>query len=159
MAKRDSVGKEFPGREWYVERGKIIEFAKSIRDLNPVYWDQEAAKRRGLADVVAPPTFVMCSGLQSPPGTRGMNVVEEAGFDQRRILHGEQEFEFFRPIVAGDVLNSSTRLADITEREGKRGGKMTMALTETVYTDKEGQTVMIVRNLLIERGVAPSAGG
>jgi acyl dehydratase len=156
VAKRDAIGKEFPGRDWYVERGKIVEFAKSIGDLNPVYWNREEARERGLTDVVAPPTFVMSSGLQAPPGGPSFNILEEAGFDRRRILHGEQEFEFFRPVVAGDVLHSHSRIADITEREGRRGGKMTMALSETIYTDGNGETVMISRNLLIERGATPA---
>ena len=157
MANMDAVGKEFPGRAWLVERGKIVEFARAIRDPNPVYWDPEAAKARGLADVMAPPTFAMSAGTQTPPGADPMNFLEEIGFDPRRILHGEQEFEFKRPILAGEVLQSRLRIADISEREGRRGGKMTMALSETIYTDGRGEEVLIVRNLLIERG-APTEG-
>lgn len=158
MANFDAIGKEFPGRAWHVERGKIIEFAKAIRDPNPVYWDEAEARARGLPTTVAPPTFVMSAGLQSPPGAVGLNVITEVGFDPRRILHGEQDFEFKRPIYAGEVLQSRSRIADIAEREGRRGGKMTMALTETIYTDEKGEEVLIVRNLLIERGAAPGEG-
>ena len=58
------------------------------------------------------------------------------GFDMRRILHGEQEFELLKPILVGDTLTGVSKVADIIEKEGGRGGKMTMLLMETEYTNQ-----------------------
>ena len=55
-------------------------------------------------------------------------------FDMRRILHGEQEFEFFKPILVGDTLTGVAHVADIYEKEGGRGGKMTFMAVETNTT-------------------------
>jgi len=79
------------------------------------------------------------------------------GFDMRRILHGEQEFEFFKPIFVGDTLTGVTKVADVLEKEGGRGGKMTLLITETEYTNQKGEKVALARSTLIETGQAVKA--
>ncbi|MGH7878474.1 MAG: FAS1-like dehydratase domain-containing protein, partial [Candidatus Binataceae bacterium] len=77
-------------------------------------------------------------------------------FDLRRILHGEQEFELFKPILVGDVLTGVAKVAEIYEREGGRGGKMTFMVTEIEYKNQTGEKVAIARSTLIETGQAVS---
>jgi hydroxyacyl-ACP dehydratase HTD2-like protein with hotdog domain len=79
-----------------------------------------------------------------------------AHFDLRRILHGEQEFEFYQPIVVGDVLTGTARIADVYEREGGRGGKMTFMVSEIEYRNQKGDKVAVARSTLIETGQAVS---
>jgi len=50
------------------------------------------------------------------------------------------------------VLTGVARLADIIEKEGGRGGKMTMMIMETEYTNQRGDKVAIARSTLIETG-------
>ena len=71
--------------------------------------------------------------------------VPAANFDLRRILHGEQEFEFYKPILVGDVLTGTARVVDVFEREGGRGGKMTFMITEIEYKNQKGEKVAIAR--------------
>jgi acyl dehydratase len=153
----DIIGKEFPGPKWYVERGKIGEFASAFDDKNPVYFDAEAAGAAGLPAIVAPPTFAMSAMLQNPPGQGGPDLRGPLKIDPHRMLAGETEFEFTRPLYAGDVLQSFSRVAGVTEKEGRRGGKMRVFTFETVYRDEGGNDVLVVRNTLLERGSAPSA--
>ena len=68
-----------------------------------------------------------------------------ANFDLRRILHGEQDFEFLKPILVGDVLTGTSRIADVYEKEGGRGGKMTFMVTEIEYKNQKGEKVAIAR--------------
>ena len=75
-------------------------------------------------------------------------------FDLRRILHGEQEFELHRPILVGDVLTGTARIANVYEREGGRGGKMTFMVTEIEYHNQKGEKVAVARSTLIETGQA-----
>ena len=42
-----------------IERGKVREFALAVGEDNPIFYDPEAARREGLPDVVAPPTFTV----------------------------------------------------------------------------------------------------
>src|SRR5260370_7495277 len=62
-------------------------------------------------------------------------------FDLKRVLHGEQEFEFLAPIHAGDVLTAVSKIVDVYEKPGKRGGSMTFAVTETEYRNPRGALV------------------
>jgi peroxisomal enoyl-CoA hydratase 2 len=79
------------------------------------------------------------------------------GFDIRRILHGEQDFEFFKPIYVGDTLTGVSKIADVFEKEGGRGGKMTFLVSETEYTNQKGEKVATARATLIETGQAVKA--
>jgi hydroxyacyl-ACP dehydratase HTD2-like protein with hotdog domain len=67
------------------------------------------------------------------------------------VLHGEQEFEYHRPVVIGDVLVSEGRITDVYEKES-RGKTMTFLVSETRYTDERtGEPVLTSRMNLIHR--------
>ena len=72
--------------------------------------------------------------------------------DLRRVLHGEQEYEYVRPLRAGDVLTSQTQLKEEYEKEGKRGGTMRFVVSETVFRDQAGEIVAYSRSTTIETG-------
>src|SRR5271165_4282744 len=109
-----------------IEWSKVREFARAVRDPNPVYFDPELAKKE-CGGIPVPVTFLQTSAFwQDADSSPGMG-----GFDLRRILHGEQEFELLKPILVGDTLTGVSKVADIIEKEGGRGGKMTMLLMET----------------------------
>ena len=56
------------------------------------------------------------------------------GFDIRRILHGEQEFELLKPIFVGDTL-TGVRWASPDERS--RAEKITPILKEAGHVGKK----------------------
>jgi hypothetical protein len=125
--------------EWVVERGKIGEFARAVLNESDDY---------SQPDAVAPPTFPQTlafwrarAGRPRQPGRSGM--------DMRRVLHGEQEFEYVRPLRAGDVLTATSHVKDEYEKEGKRGGTMRFVITETVFRDPEGEVVAYSRGTTI----------
>lgn len=115
--------------EFEVEKGSIRRFAEAIGDANPLYLDEAYARERGYASVIAPPTF---------PTT--FRVALPVEIDPSHILHGEQEYSYTRPIVAGDVIRCVTTIRSVREREGSIG-KMTILVAETVGIDRDGQTV------------------
>jgi len=131
-----------------IEWSKVREFARAIRDPNPLYFDPELAKKE-VGGIPIPPTF-----LQVAAFWQDAESVPAASFDIRRILHGEQEFEFYKPIYVGDVLTGTARIADVFEREGGRGGKMTFMVTEIEYKNQQGEKVAVARGTLIETGQA-----
>lgn len=128
----------------HIERGKIRELARAIKDSNPLYLDEEEAKRVA-GGILPPPTFTMTLGFWDPGPPKQLLT-----YDVRRLLHGEQEFEYLAPIVAGDVLTAQSRVTDVYEKQGSRGGTMTFGVLETTFTNQRGESVLISRSTLVE---------
>jgi acyl dehydratase len=131
-----------------VEFGKIREFARAIKDDDPIYFDEEHA-RRVAGGVMPPPTFTMTQGFWDD----GQGRID-LGMDLRRVLHGGQEFEYVKPVYAGDVLTAQGKLTEVYRKPGKRGGEMTFAVLETSYTNQRGEVVMFSRSTVIETAKA-----
>ena len=138
-----------------VEPGKVEEFARAIGDEDPVYRDPEVARDRGFEAVPAPLTFVRTSDF--PRYRTGAEV--ELGFRPEYRLHGEQAYEYDRPLVVGDTLTGETVVVDAYEREGRRGGTMTFAEVETEYRDASGERVLVSRATVIETAGAVDDSG
>ncbi|GAA4621277.1 MaoC family dehydratase N-terminal domain-containing protein [Actinoallomurus vinaceus] len=140
---RDFIGRAFPPSEPYeVTRLKIREFADAIGDLNPIYRDAEAAKSAGHPDVIAPPTFpivisITGAGLTDP----------ELGLNYSMVVHGEQRFEYVRPLHAGDVVTAESKIAGI--RSIGRNERLEL---QTVIKTVDGEHVCTAHNVIIERG-------
>jgi acyl dehydratase len=149
MADRSIIGKTGKPFKMPIEWSKVREFARAIKDPSPIYFDPEVAKKE-CGGIPVPVTFLQTSAFwQDADTSPGMG-----GFDIRRILHGEQEFELFKPIMVGDVLTGVAKVSDIIEKEGGRGGKMTMMIMETEYVNQKNEKVAIARSTLIETGQA-----
>jgi acyl dehydratase len=140
---RDFVGRAFPPSEPYeVTRLKIKEFADAIGDPNPVYRDPEAAKAAGHPDVVAPPTFpiVIAMGdvtLADP----------ELGLNFAMVVHGEERFEYRRPLYAGDVVVTESTITEI-----RPIGRNQRLDVQTIVRTTDGEHVCTAHNALVERG-------
>ena len=139
-------GKKYPGVTYEVGREKIREFAQAVGETNPVYQDPEAAKAGGHPEQVAPLTFPTVLHLRSGPQ---VVMDPELGLDYSLVVHGTQEFEYRRPIVAGDVLTAIPRIAEITAK-----GPHEFLTIETTMTDAGGEVVCVARATLISRGTA-----
>jgi peroxisomal enoyl-CoA hydratase 2 len=141
------AGKTFPPYEFRVERGKIKEFADAIGDPSPLYRDPVAAARAGLPGIPAPPTLLRTFLYETSDSRNALGVK-----DWSYIVHGEQEFEFLAPVVAGDVLTAQDRIVSVTEKESKRAGILQIGVIETVFKNQRGEVVQIARRTLVETG-------
>ena len=142
--------------DFEIEAGKVEEFARSIHDDDPVYRDEEVAGERGFDNIPAPLTFERVSMFPRYRTVERYGI--DLGFQEEYTIHGEQAYEYERPLVVGDVLTGETTLAEIYERDGKRGGTMTFAVLETEYTDEDGDLVLTARSTAIETAGAIQAG-
>lgn len=135
---RQAIGQWGPSTTMVVERGKIREFVRALHD------DPDADPGEAL---VAPPTFLMTIAhwLGDLGATRPGVVL-----DRRRLLHGEQEFEYRRPIHAGEVLTFRSRVREVYEKHGRRGGTMLFVVSETEFRDAADAVVAYLRNTSIE---------
>ena len=147
-----------------IERGPVSNFATALKDDNPVYRSPEAARAAGFRDIPAPPTFGFSMAhwgtfpeiQPEDDATKGganpiMKIIGSLMSKGGLVLHGEQEFEYHRPVQVGDVLVSEGKVVDLYEKESK-GRTMTFLVTENVYRDdKTGEPVLTTRMNLIHR--------
>jgi acyl dehydratase len=156
------IGKPTGAHKVRIERGPVGFFAKAVLDDNPVFRDPKAAEDAGFSDIPAPPTFTFAmqhmgafGELQPPDPTGGTNpmhaVMGELYGKGALILHGEQEFEYHRPMVVGDVLSGEGTIVDLYEKETD-SATMTFIVIETVWRDgSNGEPVVTERFNLIGR--------
>lgn len=143
----NAAGKTFPPYEFHVERGKIREFADALDDRNPIYRDPDYAKGSPLGGIPAPPTLTRTFLYEPKAASEALGVK-----DWSYIVHGEQEFEYLAPILAGDVLSAQDRIISITEKESRRAGKLQIAVIETTFHNQRGEKVQVARRTLVETG-------
>ena len=98
-----------------VGREKIREFADAIGAADPAYRDPDAARALGHSDVIAPPTFPV---LVTMPVARMIADDSGLGLDYTKVVHGDQRFEYVRPVAAGDELTCTAELEKVTSRAG-----------------------------------------
>jgi hypothetical protein len=149
-----------------IEAGHIQIFSQAIGDANPIYRDIVVAKAAGLANIPAPPTFVQAAvhfdpqyPMRPKPGVPWFGSAGGTGFDDDRhrtnLLHGEQHFEYFRPVIVGDVLSVRETPGNRWQRVGKRGGQLDFFETTVEYRDDKGDLVVLARIV----GVSTSGEG
>lgn len=165
-----------------VEEGHILLFARAVADPNLVYSDAAYAAKSEPGGIIAPPTFVQASAQfdpdyslrpklgqpwfgsgRTPTGATGRSGGGGGGGDGGggggggggTGLHAEQEFEYHRPLRAGDVLSGTTRPGERWEKQG-RSGKLVFSETITEYRDQDGELVVTARGVgvMTERPVA-----
>ena len=144
-ANQDFVGRTFPATKPYeVSRVKIAEFAAAIGDPSPVYHDRDAAVAAGYPDVIAPPTFPIVVTMAST----GSAVADpELGINYAMVVHGEQRFEYTRPLRAGDVVTAQTTIESIREV-----GSNVLLNTRTDLRTVAGEQVCTAFSIIVERG-------
>lgn len=137
------VGAESPAETVEVTADAIRQFADAIGDTNPLHHDEAAARAAGHPALVAPPTYV----------TKFRQFVGAFNIDpiKMRLLHGEEEYTYTRPLYAGDKLTIQTRIAEVRQRPGK-SGTMTFVTLETTGKDtSSGAHIYTGRTLAILR--------
>ena len=156
------AAKRFP-----VEASHILMFARSIGDENPVYTDEEAAKKTEAGGIIAPPTFVQASAQFDPDYFLRPKIGEPwfgSGKEPTGVkpkessgggggggggggLHAEQHFTYHRHIRPGDVLTGTVKPGKTWEKEGKRSGKLVFSESITEYRDQNGELVITARGV------------
>ena len=145
MIDRKWIGHQVGQSTLVVERGRLKFFAKAIGETNPIYTDEAAATAAGYADLPAPPTFVFAAELDS---NTMFGLFEQMGVPLGKILHGEQGFEYFAPVVAGDTVTVTSYVKDIYD---KRGGALEFLETESTAVNQHGDTVAKMRGVTVVR--------
>lgn len=82
-----------------------------------------------------------------------MPIITTLGINLGRLLHGEEEYEYFAPVHPGDVISCKTKVSDMYEKEKKNkpGKFMEFTVLETEMKNQKGELVIKSRSTLVER--------
>ena len=124
-----------------VEKGMIRRFAKAVGDPNPLWQDEEYARKTGYGDITAPPTFIL---------TLGFDQLQQllASGSSVTALHGSTELECYQPVRTGDVIAVTTRIKNVRERQSKMGRTMFVTLNMD-YENQRQEVVAVCRQMVI----------
>jgi hypothetical protein len=128
MALTELKGQEAGTQKVVIERGPVRVFAQALGDDDDVYSGEDA---------LVPPTFPFVMSYWGSLGTGGAAglPIDRLRGPGRAILHGEQAFEYERWPQVGDVLEGTTVISDVYEKERSNGGKLEFYVTETDWKD------------------------
>ena len=126
-------------------REAIAEFARAIGATHPAHVDAAAARSWGTRtsshprrSPSSPPQRCEALYISSP----------DSGIDYSRVVHGQEQFTYTRPIVAGDRLAATTHVDGLRESGGNA-----MITTRTELTDADsGEPVVTVTSTIVVRG-------
>lgn len=127
-------------------------YAQAVGDVNPLYFDEAAAKAAGHRTLLAPPTYITHARVQP----RGLDELREDGLyhfedgvalNVERIMFGGEEWDFLEAVCVGDEITAETRLLDLDEKAGSKG-PFVRVVRETTFTRSEpnGDAVVVARS-------------
>jgi acyl dehydratase len=143
---RAEIGKESSPTTYEVDKTMVRLFARAVGHMDPVYYDEEAAKKAGYRSLPCPPGYLGTPIYRPSAGEGGMPFRGRGAQPRRplnRVLNGGTEIEYFEDICAGDVLTATSHLAALEERKGSIG-EMLISTNKTVYKNQQGKVVAIM---------------
>ena len=136
MPSKDMIGRVLSTGSATVSAERVQAFAKALGDPNPEY------------ATVAPPTYPIAFMAEAMSG--GMNTFLELGLNFMTLVHGEQEFEYVRPLRIGETLTLTGRIADVYEKDTS-SATMEFYVREMDWRDTDGEPVVLERFTMIVR--------
>jgi acyl dehydratase len=122
----------------------VREFAHALGVTDLVSLDVDAARERGYSDLVAPLTYAIRLSMAA---AEAVVMDPDLGLDYTRVVHGDQRFEYSRPIVAGDELVCTVTIDGIRSVAGND-----MLTTRADIATTDGEHVVTSYSILVARG-------
>jgi hypothetical protein len=150
MALTELKGQEAGTQKVVIERGPVRVFAAALGDDDEVYAGEDA---------LVPPTFPFVMSYWGSLGTGGAAglPIDRLRGPGRAILHGEQAFEYERWPKVGDVLEGTSVITDVYEKERSNGGKLEFYVTETDWKDADSGDPVVKSIFTLVINVRPSS--
>ncbi len=130
-------------------------YAHAVGDLNPIYFDESAAKAAGYRRIVVPPTYVQYALVP----TRPIDDIRDDGLFKgnsalrlrvQRTMFGGEEWDFIAPVYVDDEISAVSRVIGLDQKDGAKGPFVRIT-RETTYTNQFGDVVARTRQIGIAR--------
>jgi acyl dehydratase len=126
-----------------VELGAVRRMALALGDLDPIHFDEAAAKAPGYRGIVAPWPLLWLYFFTC--------TVYEHDFPfGKATVHGQDDYEFHEPIVVGDQLTIRTAMVEAKLKHGKTG-RLGQVVSERRFTNQRGELCAVLRTTLFRR--------
>jgi len=145
---RAEIGVESEPITFEVDKTACRMFARAVGYTDPIYFDEQYAKSKGYRSIPAPVGF-LGHPVYDPNRPQRLGGYFRTDTPFKRILNGGTDIEYFHTVCAGDVLTATSKLADLSEREG-RLGPMLVTVTESTYRNQDGKVVARARGTGIQ---------
>ncbi|MFN3603264.1 MAG: MaoC family dehydratase N-terminal domain-containing protein [Leptonema sp. (in: bacteria)] len=140
---KDLIGKKLKSFSITVEKSKIREFCLAIGEKNPIFFDEEEAKKAGYPGIPIPPTFQTSFQFWGYPEI--FEDMRKMGIDTNRLLHMKEEYTYLKPIYAGMTIHSEGEVVDV------KTGKMEVVTFRTIYKNEQQEPCLIAEMGIILR--------
>lgn len=129
---KEKIGITLETYTFKVESGKVRELALAIGDLKEEYLNGEKLL----------PTFATVIDFWGG----GKSTSELLGLNVKKVLHGEQEYEYIGEIKPGDVITVKGAVENVYTKAA-----MNFVVIKKEFFNKKGELVLIARSTVIER--------
>jgi acyl dehydratase len=127
VVEKAAEGTRYPELRFEVDPSRVAAFRAIFRQTQGV-----------------PPTFVTAAEFSVFPSVIGD---ERLRLDFARVVHGDESYEYRRPLVEGETLRVRTRIDSIRSR-----GATSFLTLVTDLVDEDGEVAVVARSTMIERG-------
>jgi hypothetical protein len=127
------VGKSSAPQTFLVSREAVERFMEATED---------PALQSGKPLEYAPPTFPTTFRIAIP----GLDLDNS----KMQVLHGEQVYDYRRPLRIGEEVTCVVRITAVRQRHG-RSGPLTFIVREMVGTDSSGQQIFTAHHTSVVR--------
>ncbi|HWQ73673.1 MAG TPA: MaoC family dehydratase N-terminal domain-containing protein [Syntrophomonas sp.] len=148
-------------KDFLVEAGHIMMFARAIGDDNPVYYDKEYAENTEVGGIIAPPTFIQ-AGVQyddewflrprnGEPWIGSGKTPSGAQLDERvtRGMHAEMHYEYHELLRSGDIINCKAYIGDTWSKVNRKGQTLNFEDQVTEYYNQNGKLVITAHFIVV----------
>ena len=130
------------------------DLANAIEDPNPLYSNGEHAARTRFGGLLCPP-LATWKDIAPPIGYFGAG--QESHFQvplpfNSYGLNGGADWQFLRPVYAGDWITRQFRILDVFEKQG-RSGSLVFVIRRETQTNQDGLVVQVAQRTSIHRAL------
>jgi len=133
-------------------RDAITHFVNGIGDTNPIFRNEEYAKKSKYRGIIAPGSFLYTV----------MWVVPGSGMPGVHAWYSGGDWEWYRPVFADDEFSTVGVLRNVDIKKGRMagGGDIYIDYDEGIYINQRGEIVgkEIHHTVWVDRGSSSSAG-
>ncbi|MEV6277343.1 fused (3R)-hydroxyacyl-ACP dehydratase subunits HadA/HadB [Nocardia sp. NPDC051832] len=138
------AGRRFQVRDHYeVGREKVREFARAVQNHHGAHQYEPDARKLGYDGLIAPPTFASVIGMTN---TQALMDSVLTDYDLSQVLQTDQVFEVYRPILAGDRMQTEILIDSL-----RQFGDNDFIHVKFVLRNQHGEIAQVGSSTLVAR--------